>query len=540
MHLSAESGGNSRDAMADFFVPVERTLTEVLSEHPGELVKTGSPSVVCSALPAHWRSNKTLPVAFRVVSLGEILDGTIVTIRAGNDDNYCAELRNATAVMKNQVAKFNDLRFVGRSGRGKSFTLTITLSTSPPQVATYVKAIKVTVDGPREPRRQQYHLRAFASAFGHRPPFLDPRLVDPLREWEHMRRKSDWAMDLPMRIPGPHGDPTQAGFTFGNEAQWNPHSAHYQNYLGHGLQPTTGFAPCTQMDMASAHDSGHATPQTTPTGILPDRHSTGSSQTFPTLSDQQTSPNSIKDSLFVTRYNNAMAAASELCLTDRLTELRHGLSGTNTNACNTYPTPNPFNNASLAFLAAGTSPHNTNLPYFAVSHGSYSLLSAGHGYYGNSNPARTSNPSLMAAAAAASMYLTPPMVSPSLFYSQLYSSQNQLQSSMHFMNNGDTRSSSTEEDTIAAQRCLDSGGPSISRDSSTSDSILQSECSSNHSSSDVRRSSVSDDTRRLESAVREQQHLVMTNHSSSDSNTDLFTPEPSRQSQNDSNLWRPY
>ncbi|GIY73194.1 hypothetical protein CEXT_657981 [Caerostris extrusa] len=37
--------------------------------------------------------------------------------------------------------------------KGKSFTLTITLSTSPPQVATYVKAIKVTVDGPREPRK---------------------------------------------------------------------------------------------------------------------------------------------------------------------------------------------------------------------------------------------------------------------------------------------------------------------------------------------------------------------------------------------------
>lgn len=35
---------------------------------------------------------------------------------------------------------------------GKSFSLTITVSTSPPQVATYQKAIKVTVDGPREPR----------------------------------------------------------------------------------------------------------------------------------------------------------------------------------------------------------------------------------------------------------------------------------------------------------------------------------------------------------------------------------------------------
>lgn len=40
----------------------------------------------------------------------------------GNDENYSAELRNASAVMKNQVARFNDLRFVGRSGRGRSLT----------------------------------------------------------------------------------------------------------------------------------------------------------------------------------------------------------------------------------------------------------------------------------------------------------------------------------------------------------------------------------------------------------------------------------
>lgn len=119
-----------------------------------------------------------------MIALGEIMDGTLVTVRAGNDENYCGELRNATAIMKNQVAKFNDLRFVGRSGRGKlainiwinlawklnihprkilkylifstitgkSFTLTISVAGSPTQVATYSKAIKVTVDGPREPR----------------------------------------------------------------------------------------------------------------------------------------------------------------------------------------------------------------------------------------------------------------------------------------------------------------------------------------------------------------------------------------------------
>ncbi|XP_043785213.1 protein lozenge-like isoform X5 [Apis laboriosa] len=140
----------------------ERTLGDFVSEHPGELVRTGSPHLVCTVLPAHWRSNKTLPVAFKVVALGEVGDGTLVTVRAGNDENCCAELRNSTALMKNQVAKFNDLRFVGRSGRGKSFTLTITVSTTPPQVATYTKAIKVTVDGPREPRSKtsEYHSAA--------------------------------------------------------------------------------------------------------------------------------------------------------------------------------------------------------------------------------------------------------------------------------------------------------------------------------------------------------------------------------------------
>lgn len=47
------------------------------------------------------------------------MDGTMVTVKAGNDENYCAELRNGQSVMKSSVAKFNDLRFVGRSGRGK-------------------------------------------------------------------------------------------------------------------------------------------------------------------------------------------------------------------------------------------------------------------------------------------------------------------------------------------------------------------------------------------------------------------------------------
>ncbi|KAJ1525815.1 hypothetical protein ONE63_009018 [Megalurothrips usitatus] len=212
----------------------ERTLGDFVSEHPGELVRTGSPYFVCTVLPTHWRSNKTLPVAFKVLALGDVLDGTVVTVRAGNDENYCAELRNSTSVMKNQVAKFNDLRFVGRSGRGKSFTLTITVSTSPPQVTTYNKAIKVTVDGPREPRsktmlsllgqQQQFHF-----AFGQRP-FLSGHFGSPL---DPLQR----ADPLGFRVPSMANCNNMSGFGLTSAApHWGYSTANpYSPYLGQGL-----------------------------------------------------------------------------------------------------------------------------------------------------------------------------------------------------------------------------------------------------------------------------------------------------------------
>ncbi|CAL4106794.1 unnamed protein product, partial [Meganyctiphanes norvegica] len=100
------------------------------------------------------RSNKSLPITFKVVALDDVKDGTVVTLRVGNDESVSGELRNNTSVMKNQVAKFNDLRFVGRSGRGKSFNLCIIVSSRPMQMTMLTKAIKVTVDGPREPRNK--------------------------------------------------------------------------------------------------------------------------------------------------------------------------------------------------------------------------------------------------------------------------------------------------------------------------------------------------------------------------------------------------
>ena len=44
----------------------DRGMVEVLSDHPGELVRTDSPNFLCSILPTHWRCNKTLPIAFKV------------------------------------------------------------------------------------------------------------------------------------------------------------------------------------------------------------------------------------------------------------------------------------------------------------------------------------------------------------------------------------------------------------------------------------------------------------------------------------------
>ena len=62
---------------------------------------------------------------------------------------------------------------------GKSFTLTITLSTVPPQVATYNKAIKVTVDGPREPRSKtsKYHHASSPLLCFHLSFFFSSRII---------------------------------------------------------------------------------------------------------------------------------------------------------------------------------------------------------------------------------------------------------------------------------------------------------------------------------------------------------------------------
>uniref|UniRef100_A0A8C6V3F0 Runt-related transcription factor n=1 Tax=Neogobius melanostomus TaxID=47308 RepID=A0A8C6V3F0_9GOBI len=223
--LGAQEPG-AGNAQVSKYSMAGRGVLQVLSDHSGELVKTDSPNFLCSVLPTHWRCNKTLPIAFKVIGLGDIPDGTLVTVMAGNDENYSAELRNATAAIKGQVARFNDLRFVGRSGRGKSFTLTITVFTNPPQVATYQRAIKITVDGPREPRREHRQkldeVKAGSLAFSER-----------LTELEQLRRSS-------MRVTPPHH-----------------HHPHHHHHHHHAHQTTNGARQTGALNPAPFSSPAH-------------------------------------------------------------------------------------------------------------------------------------------------------------------------------------------------------------------------------------------------------------------------------------------
>jgi hypothetical protein len=84
---------------------------------------------------------------------GIVPDGTEVDIRASNSVNENAQLRNNHSTVRHGRAEFKDLRFVGKSGRGKKFNVYIVVKTQPQElVIVYPDAIKVTVDGPRPPR----------------------------------------------------------------------------------------------------------------------------------------------------------------------------------------------------------------------------------------------------------------------------------------------------------------------------------------------------------------------------------------------------
>lgn len=265
MHLPADLNGltpfpDSPHKMTEV-LPGERSLGSVSSDHNEPLVRTGSPNFVCTALPPHWRSNKTLPGGFKVVSLGDIPDGTKVTISAGNDENYCAELRNSTAFMKNKVAKFNDVRFVGRSGRGKSFTITIAVYTNPPQIALYQKAIKVTVDGPRDPRSKtklrtddrRIH-RPSPIDFQERNPYTERQFTTHIPDWNPIRRPLSQQTDNARRVLEPSAD-TNGYHTSDPSSKRGPWSGYDQVYPSITTNSSVPFTQPQPINVPSLH--GH-------------------------------------------------------------------------------------------------------------------------------------------------------------------------------------------------------------------------------------------------------------------------------------------
>lgn len=251
-------------AGVDVVMP-DRIVQELLGEH-GDLVQTGSPCILCSPLPNHWRSNKSLPMAFKVFTFQEVNDGTIVTVKSGNDDNYCGEVRNHTAVMKNQIAKFSDLRFVGRSGRGKSFTVTITIQTQPLQVATYNKAIKVTVDGPREPRTKSRFFPGMFGPLGLLPqPWIDPAF---LHAWDYLSPRPELPAglpSLPLKLPSPFcglfKSPQLEGSALRPLLPWGPHAAALGGPLSTSLllgdsRPAPPRSPATPLSSREEEERG--------------------------------------------------------------------------------------------------------------------------------------------------------------------------------------------------------------------------------------------------------------------------------------------
>ncbi|VEN52922.1 unnamed protein product [Callosobruchus maculatus] len=85
---------------------------------------------------------------------------------------------------------------------GKSFTLSIIVSTTPPQIATYSKAIKVTVDGPREPRSKTHQskqvtktlLKLYSKTYWI---ILLQDIVGAVEKLEYLELISEWGYEGP-------------------------------------------------------------------------------------------------------------------------------------------------------------------------------------------------------------------------------------------------------------------------------------------------------------------------------------------------------
>jgi len=150
--ISTEHNPSSKKSTTIKRSPTMSSPAEVLLARTKNTFIDLNPYFQCSSLPSHWRKNKSLRFILRTKHEIEIKSNTRVVILAGNDYNPCTSLKNNISWFRGNQAEFNDLRFLGASGRGKKFTLNIIIETTPPQQCTYRRAIKITVDGPRKKR----------------------------------------------------------------------------------------------------------------------------------------------------------------------------------------------------------------------------------------------------------------------------------------------------------------------------------------------------------------------------------------------------
>uniref|UniRef100_A0A915DNY7 Runt domain-containing protein n=1 Tax=Ditylenchus dipsaci TaxID=166011 RepID=A0A915DNY7_9BILA len=130
-----------------------------------------------------------------------LADGTKVSVAAGNEENCTADVKNNSAEFDSQIARFSDLRFVGKSGRGKNFNPDHNLAHQPTNSSGFqefhVKCLQgellrkrslassslMLTQLPSSSQQQQHHI---AEQFSKRlrystPPTLQSVVVNPTR-----------------------------------------------------------------------------------------------------------------------------------------------------------------------------------------------------------------------------------------------------------------------------------------------------------------------------------------------------------------------
>lgn len=94
------------------------SLVLSVPDYMSEMTDTSNPFITCTQLSLNQRENSRLPKKFQVVTTRPIPNGTTAILRATNNVVPFAVLRNNTAIFEKNCAKFDDLRFASKSGRG--------------------------------------------------------------------------------------------------------------------------------------------------------------------------------------------------------------------------------------------------------------------------------------------------------------------------------------------------------------------------------------------------------------------------------------